>query len=141
MKAEFVFPMRVYSEDTDSFGIVHHAQYLKYMERARLEWILSTGYRLDDWVKQGVLFVLRKASLDYLRPAHVYDELLVKSRVAKRARVSIVYEQIICLKNNPEHVFCRGEITVVCVNDKMRPRMLPEALISGRILPVSKGEA
>lgn len=131
MTKEFTFKLRVYSEDTDSFGIVHHSNYLRYMERARLEWFLSLGQRLDHWIAQGILFVLHRAEIDYLAPARVYDELEIITRVVSARRVSVVYEQTIRSAEKKDLIFCIGHITVVCVSARMRPQVLPELIVRG----------
>ena len=131
MSAQFVWPLRVYSEDTDSFGIVHHSQYLKYMERARLEWLVSMGHELGEWAKQGILFVVQKAELDYISPAHAYDNIEVVSSITKTRRACLEYLHESRAAGTPEKIYCRAHIRVVCINEAMRPRVLPEALLGG----------
>lgn len=131
VSAPYIYKMRVYSEDTDSFGIVHHANYLKFMERARCEWIMSLGHRLDGWVKKGVLFVLHKAEMKYLMPARAYDEIEVVSTVDVTRRVRIVYEQVIRDQHDHDKIYAKGKVTVVCVDKDMRPQLLPKLLLRG----------
>ena len=129
--AEFSFQCRVYSEDTDSFGIVHHANYLKFMERARLEWIATLGHNLGDWTRAGILFVVQHADLSYLRPARAYDLLEVHSTVVSVRKVRLIYRHEVRSRTNPEHVYCRGDVTVVCIDADMKPRILPDLLLRG----------
>ncbi|MEJ1469461.1 MAG: YbgC/FadM family acyl-CoA thioesterase, partial [Candidatus Sedimenticola sp. (ex Thyasira tokunagai)] len=75
---EFIWPVRVYYEDTDSGGVVYYANYLKFMERARTEWLRQLGFEQDELLeKEGILFAVRRVAVDYLRPARFNDELLV----------------------------------------------------------------
>ena len=81
----FLWPIRVYYEDTDAGGVVYHANYLKFMERARSEWLRSLGIEQDELREQnGVIFAILSAQVDYLLPAKFNDELLVSSEVIKR---------------------------------------------------------
>jgi acyl-CoA thioester hydrolase len=121
--------MRVYFEDTDGFGVVHHANYLKFMERARLNWLLKLGYRLDELSRQNVLFVVQKAELQFLMAVRCYDEIEILTRVVKSRRVAKVYEQIIRSAKDSEIIYCKGYIHVVCVNEKLRPRPMPQELL------------
>jgi acyl-CoA thioester hydrolase len=73
-----VWPVRVYYEDTDAAGVVYYANYLKYMERARTEWLRKTGFEQTDLAQEhGVVFVVRAANIEYLLPARFDDELRV----------------------------------------------------------------
>lgn len=126
MLKSFSFDLRVYHEDVDTFGVVYHPNFLKFMERARLEWALAEGHDFHRWEKEGISFTIHSAKLEYTRPAKVYDFLQVASTITEIKRVSLVYEQIIRAPNNPEIVYCKGQIRVVCVDDKFRPRLLPE---------------
>lgn len=119
----------IYGDEVDSFGIVHHANYLKFMERARLAWLLNRGFRLDHWISQGILFVIHKVEMQFLQPARLYDKLEISSRIVSYRRTAKVYEQIIYRVNNPDEIICTAIIQVVCVNEKMRPRMLPPELV------------
>ena len=81
---EFFWPVRVYWEDTDAGGVVFYANYLKFMERARTEWLRSLGYEQDSLVeREGLLFAVRHVELDFRRPARLDDALRASSDVAK----------------------------------------------------------
>jgi len=78
---------RVYYEDTDSGGVVYYANYLKFMERARTEWLRSLGFEQDELLKRdNILFAVRSISLDYLKPARFNDRLLVSAGISARRR-------------------------------------------------------
>lgn len=129
MSHSFIFTLRVYGEDTDGFGIVHHPNYLKYMERARCEWVFSLGYSLDQWAQEGILFVIHKAELHYLQPLRAYEVIEIVSTIVKRRTVGVTYEQIIRSATNPEKIYCKGLIHVVCVDNNIQPRIFPPELL------------
>ena len=85
----FRMPLRVYYEDTDSGGVVYYANYLRFMERARTEWLRALGFEQDHLIRdEGILFAVRSASLEYHRPARFNDQLLVGVRLAERRRAA-----------------------------------------------------
>lgn len=126
---DFTFKTQVYSEDTDGFGIVHHANFIKFMERARSTWLLELGFRLDDLFAEGIIFVIRKIEIEYLAPAKIYDELEIYTRVIDLRKVSKTYEQIIYSAHDKNKIFCKAHIQIVCVNDKLRPTAIPQKII------------
>ena len=114
----FEFPIRVYWEDTDAGGIVFYANYLKFFERARTEWLRSLGIgqqALRD--ATGGLFVVSQTSLKYHRPARLDDELLVTACLQTSGRASLTIAQQALRKTgeNPE-VLCEGTIRIGWVN-------------------------
>jgi len=120
----FSLPVRVYYEDTDAGGIVYYVNYLKFMERARTEWLRVLGF---NQVNLPVLFVVRDVKLSYQLPAVLDDQLEVKVAVAdyRGARITF-YQQI--TRNN--EVLCSGRIEVACVDrESLRPCRLPETLL------------
>jgi len=127
----FTYTLRVQSEYTDYNGIVHHANYLKFMEAARVEWAYSFGARLDEMIRDGIGFVVRRAELEFFKPARFYDELAVITSVVKMRRVSKLCEQIVCNANDHSHIYCRGLILVACVDTNLKPRALPQSIVDG----------
>lgn len=107
---EFSVKVRVYYEDTDVAGVVYYVNYLKFMERARTEWLRHLGFdqhRLS--VDPGVIFAVRSANVDYLRPAHL-DDLLDSTLTVKRSgSASITFAQEV---RRGEEVLCRGEVKI-----------------------------
>ncbi len=94
----FTWPVRVYWEDTDAGGIVFYANYLKFMERARTEWLRSLGIsqnvlRNPPEGQVGGMFVVRSTQLDYLQPARLDDQLLVTARIAESTRITLTITQ------------------------------------------------
>ncbi len=129
MNPSFTFSLRIYGEDTDGFGIVHHPNYLKYMERARCEWVISLGYSLDQWAKEGIYFVIHKAELQFLQPLRAYETIEIVSRIVKKRTVGVTYEQIIRHPTQHEKIYCKGLISVVCVDENIQPRIFPTELL------------
>jgi len=128
--SEFIWPVRVYYEDTDSGGVVYHSNYLKFMERARTEWLRSMKLEQDDIVNEyGILFVVHSLSIDYLKPALFNEALLVKTRGQKLSRASIVFEQLIIRidKDDNEQILTKGTVKVVSLSvEKNKPVPLPK---------------
>lgn len=128
---EHVLPLRVYYEDTDAGGVVYYANYLKFMERARTEWLRSLGFEQDQLLAaEGIVFAVRSAKIDYLRPARFNDALQVCSRITERTRASLVFHQSVERGAKDGFVLCQADIRIVCVTaDTMRPRPIPERII------------
>ncbi len=128
---DFRWPVRVYYEDTDNGGVVYYANYLKFMERARTEWLRDKGIEQDTLLEQhGVMFAVASAQVDYLKPGRFNQQLLVSVCPQQTRRASVVVEQKVCrASENGEYgdVLCRGSIKIVCVDAvNLRPRPFPE---------------
>jgi len=121
---EFRWPVRIYYEDTDAAGIVYHANYLKFMERARTEWLRQIGYEQNELAASvGILFVVRKIVIDYIQPARFNDETLVVSRVARLGRASLAFAQDIVSQRD---VLSRAKVKVGCLDaNSLRPIAIP----------------
>ena len=89
----FVLPVRVYYEDTDAGGVVYYANYLRFMERARTEWLRALGFAQSVLMGQGIAFAARSITAEYLKPARLDDELLVVSTVESLGRAQLVFHQ------------------------------------------------
>ncbi len=126
----FDWPVRVYYEDTDSGGVVFYANYLKFMERARTEWLRALGFEQDALIDEaGVIFAVRSARVDYLRPARFNDLLTVRSRVLSSGRASVVFEQRV-LQTENEKELTRGEIKIASLDaSTFRPKPMPKELM------------
>lgn len=129
MKQKFTLPIRVYYEDTDAGGVVYHANYIKFMERGRSELMREIGFDLSSLALDGYLMVVRRAELDYLKPAKLGDRLDVITSLIETNGVKFIFQQDICLADDHEIVFCRGVITVVSINKKFRPCKMPLPII------------
>jgi acyl-CoA thioester hydrolase len=128
---EFLWPVRVYYEDTDSGGVVYYANYLKFMERGRTEWLRSLGFEQDELrEKEGVLFAVRKVGVEFRSPARFNDALQVSVRIISRGKASLGFRQEIRSAADGR-LLCDGEIKVACVDaSSFRPIPIPQALLS-----------
>ena len=121
------FPIRVYYEDTDLGQIVYYANYLKFIERGRSEWLRAAGV---DQVRlmedRRLAFVVRRVEADYLRPARFDDQVEVVSRLHTAAGSRLVLDQAV--ERDGATLF-RARVTVVCIDlDSMRPNRLPAGI-------------
>ena len=129
---EFTWPVRVYWEDTDAGGVVYYANYLKFMERARTEWLRSLGIDQTALLEQeGMMFVVVEARAHYRVPARYGDELAVVTRVAQRRHVSLTFEQnILRVSVDKRETLVTGEVRVACLDAKrFKPCPLPARLM------------
>ena len=119
--------MRVYYEDTDAGGVVYYANYLRFMERARTEWLRALGFEQPVMAKEhGVLFVVRAVNIDYLKPSRFDDSLQVTVEVVNVGGSRIRFLQRV-LRGDEEIV--RAGVDVVCVNvDTFRPARVPREM-------------
>ncbi|RMD78490.1 MAG: tol-pal system-associated acyl-CoA thioesterase [Gammaproteobacteria bacterium] len=126
----FRWPVRVYYEDTDSGGVVYYANYLRFLERARTEWLRALGLEQRALAaEQGVLFAVRRVAVDFLRPARLDDRLEVTAELTRRGRASLELAQEV-LRPPEEAPLCRAQVQVACLDaGSLRPRPLPAALL------------
>lgn len=127
----FNWQVRVYYEDTDHGGVVYYANYLKFMERARTEHLRSFGLEQDKLREQlGILFVVRRVQVDYIRPAVFNDLLNVSAEVIHLGRASLTYEQKIARVGEDNQILCKGSVKIASLDaNTMRPAPVPENII------------
>ena len=125
---EFHWPVRVYYEDTDSGGVVYYANYLKFMERARTEWLRALGFEQTVLASEhGVLFVVRRTTVDYRQPARFNDELNVISTVKHLGQCRVVFAQQVLGAT----ARVAGETEVACVSvASFKPTKIPDSLMT-----------
>jgi len=125
----FNWPMRVYYEDTDAGGVVYHANYLCFMERARTEWLRWLGFEQNQLrTEENWIFAVRRVLVNYLAPARLDDQLQVITQLTHLGRASLKLQQQVqhCDTNA---TLCTGEIQIACLSSPaLRPCALPEAL-------------
>jgi acyl-CoA thioester hydrolase len=149
----FVWPVRVYYEDTDSGGVVYYANYLKFMERARSEWLRALGFEQDELsARDGIIFAVRSVQVDYVRSARFNDLLWVTAEIAERGRASLSFMQRVIrpaaesrnaapermdarevaeIIGDKTKLLCAGQVKIACLDsDTMRPRSIPSPLIA-----------
>ncbi len=129
MTSSFFYQTRVYTDDTDCSGIVYHANYLKWMEHARTEWLDYLGLSLKQLAQDGFLFVVRTAHLEYLKPARLNDTLNISCPVLESTRTQLLFQQDISSAQDKHCIFVQGRIKLVCVTPELKPTRIPETLM------------
>ena len=124
----FSLPVRVYIEDTDAGGIVFHAKYLHFMERARTEWVRSHGFGLRDGLSDNISYVVQKLTIHYGMPAKLDDQLRVTAEPTDFGRVWMNFRQRV-IRASDDKELATADVRVACVSlDSGKPRRLPEAM-------------
>ena len=119
------FPVRVYYEDTDLAGIVYYANYLKFIERGRSEWVRELGVDQLAMKAEGFVFAVRRVEADYLAPARYDDELLVETRLEEIRPARLTVRQEV---QRAGQVLFTALVTIVCLDAGGRPARLPSSL-------------
>jgi len=123
---EFSHPVRVYIEDTDAGAIVFYVNYLKFMERARTEWLRSLGFDKAGANRGSFQFVVRSVQIDYLSPARLDDQLAVTAELISFGGASMEIAQKVC---RGDSILCRSKINIACVSgDTLKPTRIPKEL-------------
>lgn len=135
------FECRIYFEDTDAGGVVYNANYMKFYERARTEYLRELGFEQDDLLEKNTVFVVRKMELDFIKAARFNDILLVTTRVDKLKRASVIFQQEIFghisgqTPDSERQLLNKAYVSVVCVQaDNFKPTAIP-AEIHRKIKP------
>lgn len=134
----FLWPVRVYWEDTDAGGIVYYANYMKFMERARSEWLRAEGIEQTPLKEaEGLIFVVVDVEAHYRKPARYGELLQVTCQVDETTRASLTFKQEIYLQDESQggargDLLLEGRVRVACLDaNKYRPRPLPKRLLQG----------
>ena len=123
----FFWDVRVYYEDTDAAGVVYYANYLRYLERARTEWLAAAGVTVHALeIEYNVVFVVHRLEIDYRRPARLGDSLTVSLAPVERTRVRLVVAQDI-LRN--DELLSSARVSLACLDKRTwRPVVIPECI-------------
>ena len=125
---EFSLNLRVYIEDTDAGGIVYYVNYLKFMERARTEFMRSMGFGKNYIFNHDLMFVVRDVVVQYLRPATLDDELVATAAIRELRGASMVMYQRV---QRGDEVLAQGEVTIACVDRAgVKPRRMPTDMVA-----------
>ncbi|KGE02589.1 tol-pal system-associated acyl-CoA thioesterase [Pseudohaliea rubra] len=125
---EFSLPVRVYIEDTDAGGIVYYVNYLKFMERARTEYLRELGSGWDTLLPGGLMFVVRDAALTWYAPARLDDLLSVTAAPHRASGATVALTQLV---RRGAELLVAGEITIACVDGgTLRPRRIPRDMLA-----------
>ena len=129
----FSWPVRVYYEDTDGGGIVYYANYLKFMERARTEWLRHLGYEQDALISgPGILFVVQSLSLQYVKPAYFNDSLCVETNPDAIRHASLIFSHRVTRSKHQEQgeLLVTGKVRIACVDaESYKPKPLPKPML------------
>ncbi len=122
--------VRVYYEDTDSGGVVYYANYLKFIERARTEYLRNLGFEQDILISENnAIFAVRKVVADYISPARFNDLLIVDTKIEKTGKASLVFSQKIMNKEQNKVLF-NAQITIACLQaDSFKPFAIPREIL------------
>ena len=123
----YSFPVRVYFENTDAGGVVYHGEYLKFLERARTEWLRHLGYEHQALARDHrTLFVVTALAIDFVKPARLDESLAVSVRLESLGKVRCAFVQEV---RRDDEVLVRAKVTVASVNsENMKPIEIPEGL-------------
>ena len=135
--SRFEWQVRVYYEDTDNGGVVYYANYLRFMERARTEWLRSLGIEQDHLIEEhDILFAVRQVNIDYHAPARFNDLLTVGTEVLAHSRASLTFGQTVTSAGDGDTLLCTARVKVACLAaSTFRVSPIPE-FITGEIADV-----
>ena len=129
MQKEFIWQIRVYYEDTDAGEVIFYANYLKFMERARTEWLRKIGF--DHKIlkeKYELFFAVKNLTIDYIKPGHLDDLLTVTSELLDSRKASLTFGQNI--KNENSELLSEAKVKIACINSKtLKASPMPDKLI------------
>lgn len=127
------FTTRVYYEDTDAGGVVYYANYLKFAERARTEWLRSRGFEQEAMRQEkGLAIVVRHCSADYLAPARLDDQLVIETRLHEMGKVLMTMQQVILRGAKP---LVELTVRLACINSSGKPVRWPKDLTDAFVKP------
>lgn len=123
--AIFQYPVRIYYEDTDAGGVVYHARYLHFFERARTELLRGLGFSQQLLLAQeNIAFVVKTMQIDYDYPAKLDDLLFVKTQVSELKGATLMFSQVL---KRDDVVLCQAKVKIACVDlNKMKPVAIPQ---------------
>ena len=125
-----ILPIKVYYEDTDAQGVVYYANYLKFFERARTEFLREIGYGQKNLMKQGAIFVVREVAIEFKKPAYLDQQIEVHTRIIKAGKVSFDFTQEVFTDEG--NLLCGGIVKCGCLSLKnFKPKALPSKLYQG----------
>ncbi len=116
------FPICVYYEDTDMGGVVYYANYLRFIERARSDWVRTLGIDQNAMRDEGIVWVVRRVEADYLSASKFEDDLVVETTMAAVTTARLVMDQVV---RRGDTVIFRARVTAACMNAAGRPVRLP----------------
>ena len=135
MVAPFELEQTVYIEDTDQYGVVYYANYLKYFERVRTEWLNAHQLTLTECLENDIIFAVKEVSMQYNRPLKLHDRFIITALPKIRSRSSVVFEQTLYRVNEPSTIMCEGKVILVAINAQHKvvrvPHRIADVMTSG----------
>lgn len=124
----FIYPFRVYIEDTDCYQVVYHSNYLNFYERARSEWLEQSGFGMQWQKKQNVLFAIRSFEIEYIIPARTPDllEVVIDSIEIGRASITMIHH--LRYQEKPELILNKSLVKICCINHDFKVCAVPQEL-------------
>ncbi len=121
----FSIPVRIYYEDTDTGGVVYYANYLRFMERARTDWLRAQGFEQTALADEHqIVLAVKQANIKYLKPAKLDDSLMVSAKITRIGSASITFNQQV---SRDRELICDGEVRIVCLDTiTFKPKAIPE---------------
>jgi acyl-CoA thioester hydrolase len=125
------YEIQVFYDDTDALGIVYHANYIKFMERARTVLFQQKGLSLPALVENfGIQFLVRAVKITFEKPARLQQSLVVVTELAKQGKASLTFQQNLYFDpQDPNTMICTGEVVIVCTNLQFKPCSIPKAVL------------
>ncbi|MCP3680470.1 MAG: hypothetical protein GY821_07550 [Gammaproteobacteria bacterium] len=123
-----MMPLQCHYADTDMGGVIHHASYLRFMERARDEWYEQLDFNIFAWHKRHLYLAVHHMTLNYQRSVDVWHRFEMVTRLIAMTRVSLTFSQQIRLAEQPDSIYFAGEIAIVAIDNHGRPQRIPKAL-------------
>jgi len=129
MEKEFIWQIRTYYEDTDAGGVIFYANYLRFMERARTEWLRNMGFDHKQLIdKYKLLFAVKNLTIDYIKPGYLDNLLTITSKLLDNCRASLTFQQNI--KNEDDELLSQAKVKVACINaETLKASAMPEELL------------
>ena len=125
----FRWPVRVYYEDTDASGVVYHARYVAFFERARTEMLRQHNFHQQQLLSEHVAFVVRRMTVDYLAPARLDEQLEVQSEITSMRGASLTFAQRIV--NSDGTLLSQADVLIACIDPhQMKPIALPKSIVA-----------
>lgn len=129
MANHFSYRLRIYVPDTDYGGIVYHANYLKFMDQARTEWLSSVGLPLQYFASHQIHFIICGAEIEYLRPVRLDYVIAIDCSISKVGNSVVHFAHVVFDPDNPNTIYCKATVKVVCVNGKFKPIAVPKEIL------------
>ncbi len=127
-KKQTIMPLKCHYADTDMGGVIHHASYLNFMERARDDWYEQLGFDIFAWHKRDLYLAVHRMTLNYQRSVDVWHRFEMVTRLIAMTRVSLTFTQQIRLIEQPDSIYFASEVDIVAINNHGRAQRIPKTL-------------